>query len=204
MVTCSPGTRTDYDRCRSSPTRRRRHPPGSRTGRLRCWSTVAARCWLEASGTRRGQPCGRGLLFGLALVAAAALIARFSSMRLQRMIAAMALPLVVGALLAGWSGIFLADRVSPFGLLFCDRVHLRGRRVCSGRGRIDERRRPGRRDGVDRRVCRDVCTAPGPGLRARLCALCSASDRRSGRGSVCTRRRYLRCHSRHPSSDSGV
>ena len=58
------------------------------------------------------------IAFGLALVAAAALIARFSSMRLQRMIAAMALPLVVGALLAGWSGIFLADRVSPFGLLF--------------------------------------------------------------------------------------
>ena len=55
---------------------------------------------------------------GLALVAAAGLMARFASMRLHRMIAIVVLPLVVGSLLAGWSGIFLADRVSPLGLLF--------------------------------------------------------------------------------------
>ena len=55
---------------------------------------------------------------GLALVAAAGLMARFASMRLRRTIAIVVLPLVVASLLAGWSGIFLADRASPLGLLF--------------------------------------------------------------------------------------
>ncbi len=55
---------------------------------------------------------------GLALVAAAGLMARFASMRLHRMIAILVLPLVVGSLLAGWSGIVLVDQVSRLGLLF--------------------------------------------------------------------------------------
>lgn len=54
---------------------------------------------------------------GAAIVAAAALVARFASMRLHRTIALLGLPLVIGCLLAGWSGIFLADRVSPLSLL---------------------------------------------------------------------------------------
>jgi hypothetical protein len=52
------------------------------------------------------------LLAGALLVAGAGLAARLLSRRMQRLVASVLLPVAVGALLAGWFGIFLAGRVT--------------------------------------------------------------------------------------------
>jgi hypothetical protein len=57
------------------------------------------------------------LLAGALLVSVAGLAARLLSRRMQRLVACVLLPVAVGALLAGWFGIFLAGRVTWLAVL---------------------------------------------------------------------------------------